>query len=62
MAARPLDVRAVIRKIRDMRRGGLAAIPVLLAGCQVGVDLSAERWSDDYERFMQAQLVDRTAF
>ena len=45
-----------------MRRGGLAAIPLLLAGCQAGVDLSPERWSDDYERFMQAQLVDRMDF
>ncbi|WP_425153888.1 hypothetical protein [Candidatus Palauibacter sp.] len=45
-----------------MRRAGLAAIPLLLAGCQVGVDLSPGRWSADYERFMQAQLVDRMAF
>ncbi|WP_420633008.1 gamma-glutamyltransferase [Candidatus Palauibacter sp.] len=43
-----------------MRRAGLAAIPLFLAGCQAGVHLSPERWSDDYERFMEAQLVDRT--
>ena len=44
-----------------MARVGVAALfPVLLAGCAGAAELSPERWSDDYDRFMQAQLVDRT--
>ena len=44
-----------------MVRVGVAALfPVLLAGCAGAAELSPERWSDDYDRFMQAQLVDRT--
>ena len=33
---------------------------LVLAACQAEVDLSPERWAADYERFMEAQLVDRT--
>ena len=44
-----------------MARVGVAALfPVLLAACAGEVELSPERWSEDYDRFMQAQLVDRT--
>ncbi|WP_419162959.1 gamma-glutamyltransferase [Candidatus Palauibacter sp.] len=35
-------------------------VSLLLVGCQAEVDLSPERWAADYERFMEAQLVDRT--
>ena len=44
-----------------MARVGVAALfPVLLAGCAGAVELSPERWSEDYDRFMQSQLADRT--
>ena len=43
-----------------MRRVGVAALLAVVAGCGGGADLSPERWSEDYDRFMAAQLVDRT--
>ena len=43
-----------------MRRVSVWALLAVVAGCGGGADLSPERWAEAYDRFMQAQLVDRT--
>lgn len=48
------------RFTRRSRRVSRLAPLLVLAACESEVDLSPERWAADYERFMEAQSVDRT--
>lgn len=43
-----------------MRRIALGCLTLLVCADSSGPDLSPRRWADDYDRFMAAQLVDRT--
>lgn len=51
--------RSAGRSMRGRPFACLAAL-LVLAACEAETDLSPERWASDYERFMEAQLVDRT--
>ena len=51
--------RSVGRSVRGRHLACLAALLALVA-CRAETDLSPERWAADYDRFMEAQLVDRT--